>query len=66
MSQERNLQPQLLYSRQQAVKLLGAKSTMYLKELERIGKLKPIRPSGPRGQVRYRHADLMAVANEGL
>ena len=53
---------QILYSRQQAARMLANKSIDYVKSLERKKVLTPIRPSGPRGQVFYSRDELMALA----
>lgn len=61
-----NQQGQLLYSRQQAARLLGFKSVDSILELERQGKLTPVRPTGKAtGQVFYRFAELEAIASGG-
>jgi hypothetical protein len=56
--------PQLLYSRRDAARLLGYRSVDPIKELERQGRLTPVRPTGKAtGQVFFRRAELEAIAN---
>ncbi|MGH6737076.1 MAG: hypothetical protein ACRECX_13520 [Methyloceanibacter sp.] len=53
----------LLYSRRQAAILLGYASIDPIIELQKKGKLTPVRPTGrPRGQVFYRRSELEAIA----
>jgi len=58
------LEPQLLYSRKQAARLLGYTSIDSVIELEQQGRLTPVRPTAKRnGQVFYRRAELEAIAS---
>jgi hypothetical protein len=53
---------QLLYSREQAAKLLGGVSVSTIIRLERAGKLQPIRLSGsPTAQVFFRAKDVLTL-----
>lgn len=55
---------QLLFSRRQSAHALGYTSIDPILELERQGRLTPVRPTGkPTGQVFYRRAQLEAIAN---
>jgi hypothetical protein len=57
--------PQLLYSRAQAARLLGNVCVMTVVRLEKRGLLTPVRLDrrSKSGQVFYRHSDLIALVN---
>jgi DNA-binding transcriptional MerR regulator len=49
-----------LYSRRQASELLGGMNVATIRQLEKKGRLKPVRPSGKKtGQVFFTAAELM-------
>jgi hypothetical protein len=53
---------QLLYSRKQASELLGGINVATIRQLEKAGRLKPIRPSGKKtGAVFFTAEELMAA-----